>query len=109
MHAKVMVVMEPGDDGKARPLGAIRPAAPRFVGEAPRLQKERRYIFDRAFDTNSNTRAVYSQSVMVRLAWMYDLPWMGVCRECLLQPITQLCALRPAYELYSCISGCFQV
>lgn len=62
---QVIVVSEPVDESRMRLWGEGRQAtlAPRV-----RALKEKRYIFDRAFDSSSNTSAVYSQSVRVWLS-----------------------------------------
>ena len=66
---KVIVVSEPADDHRSSRrwgVGQQLPSGMRLTGEA-QLMKEKRYIFDRAFDGTADTKAVYSQSVRVRL------------------------------------------
>ena len=60
---------EPADEHRSSRrwgVGQQLPSGMRLTGEA-QLMREKRYIFDRAFDGTADTTAVYSQSVRVRL------------------------------------------
>lgn len=63
---QMIIVSEPGEEVRSRRWGESRPVTQvvRLRGEATML-REKRYIFDRAFDGLADTEAVYSQSVRV--------------------------------------------
>jgi len=71
---KVVIVSDPGDDSRPKRWGELH-----MMGQAARcgneaqLLKEKRYIFDRAFDGLADTQAVYNQSVRVTVSPLWPL------------------------------------
>lgn len=66
---QVVVVSEPLEDGRPKRFGEqtlTRLPSIRRASEMP-TSKERRYIFDKAFDGSVDTQTLYNQSVRVSL------------------------------------------
>ena len=64
---QVIVVSEPQEEGRSKRLGEHtlnRLPSVRRQSVMPGL-KEKRYIFDRAFDASTSTQTLYNQSVRV--------------------------------------------